>query len=129
MLLAKVNSTVVYQVVVVKIEGITCKALLDTGAGSLYASAQLLDRIGKKTFKREYKQIDMMMSTTTKKIAIYQVEVQNLEGDFTLPIGVNRVETLNIPNPQYNEIIKKYNHLYNAWRWKIKMKRRNFQYT
>ena len=40
------NDAVVYPVVVVDVERVRCRALLDTGAGSSYASATLLDRIG-----------------------------------------------------------------------------------
>ena len=38
------TGNVTYSVVVVEVEGIKCRALLDTGAGSSYASAALLDR-------------------------------------------------------------------------------------
>ena len=39
------DGPVVYPVVVVEVTGIKCHALLDSGAGSSYASAALLDRI------------------------------------------------------------------------------------
>ena len=35
------NGHVVYPVVIVRVEGVLCHALLDTGAGSSYASAAL----------------------------------------------------------------------------------------
>ena len=37
---------VVYPVVVIKVDGIECRALLDTGSSSSYASAKLLDKLG-----------------------------------------------------------------------------------
>ena len=40
------NNAVVYPVFVVEVEGVRCRALLDTGAGSSYTSATLLNRIG-----------------------------------------------------------------------------------
>ena len=40
-LLTTPESEVVYPVLVVKVNGITCKGLLDTGAGSSYISATL----------------------------------------------------------------------------------------
>ena len=43
MMVAKGESKVIYPVVVVKAGGITCRALLDTGAGSYHASAALLE--------------------------------------------------------------------------------------
>ena len=42
------DGPVVYPVVVVEVAGIKCRALLDSGAGSSYASAALLERIGAK---------------------------------------------------------------------------------
>ena len=46
MLLATGEGAVIYPVVVVNVNGITCRALLDTGAGSPYASAALIKRLG-----------------------------------------------------------------------------------
>jgi hypothetical protein len=42
------GSDVAYPVVVVEIEGVKCRALLDTGSGSSFASSTLLNTIGKK---------------------------------------------------------------------------------
>ena len=39
------KSTVIYPVVVVEVQGVKCRALPDTGAGSSYASAALIDRL------------------------------------------------------------------------------------
>ena len=40
-----VRSTVIYPVVVVEVQEVKCRALLDTGAGSSYASAALIDSL------------------------------------------------------------------------------------
>ena len=45
-------------------------ALLNTGAGSSYASATLLERIKLKLIVEETKNIDIMMSSTTRKLEI-----------------------------------------------------------
>ena len=37
------KTAVIYPAVVVKVQGVKCRALLDTGAGSSYASAALLN--------------------------------------------------------------------------------------
>ena len=42
------DSPVVYPVVVVEVAGIKCRALIDSGAASSYASAPLLEKIGAK---------------------------------------------------------------------------------
>ena len=48
---------VIYPVVIVQVEGIKCRALLDTGAGSSYASAALLDQLSKHRVERETRKI------------------------------------------------------------------------
>ena len=47
------NNEGILPVVMVKVDGITCRALIDTGAGSSYASAKLLDILKKKHAKRK----------------------------------------------------------------------------
>ena len=76
MIVAK--SLVIHSVLVVKVINIMCRVLLDTGAGSSYASAALLDRLKLKPIKKETRNIDMMMCSTTKKLEIYDVEILEL---------------------------------------------------
>ena len=76
MIVAK--SLVIHSVLVVKVINIMCRVLLDTGAGSSYASASLLDRLKLKPIKKETRNIDMMMCSTTKKLEIYDVEILEL---------------------------------------------------
>ena len=76
MIVAK--SLVIHSVLVVKVINIMCRVLLDTGAGSSYASAALLDRLKLKPIKKETRNIDMMMCSTTKKLEIYYVEILEL---------------------------------------------------
>ena len=54
------NGRVVYPVVKVSVEGVLCCTLLDTGAGSSYASAALLDKLPKHSGAKEVCQIEMM---------------------------------------------------------------------
>ena len=76
MIVAK--SLVIHSVLVVKVINIMCRVLLDTGAGSSYASAALLDRLKLKPIKKETRNIDMMMCSTNKKLEIYDVEILEL---------------------------------------------------
>ena len=48
MMVASVKGEVIYPVVVVLVDGIKVRALLDTGSGSSYASAALIDRLSKR---------------------------------------------------------------------------------
>ena len=61
MLVATGKSSITYPLVVVEVCGIRCRVLLDTGAGSSYASAALLDRIGKQPVWRKFRNIEMLM--------------------------------------------------------------------
>ncbi|KAL9967213.1 hypothetical protein ACROYT_G025391 [Oculina patagonica] len=51
---------VIFPAVVVEVLGVKCRALLDTGAGSSYASAALLDGLKIRPHQREVRQIEMM---------------------------------------------------------------------
>ena len=113
-MLATGAQEIIYPVVVVKVNGITCRALLDTGAGSSYISSKLVDILKIKPVTREYRQIDMMMATANKRIDIYSVEVKNLRGNFKLGVSVSKVERellLSLTNPEYTKILRRYQHL------------------
>ena len=114
--LATTEVSVVYPTVLVQVNGITCRALLDTGAGSSYASATLIERINQEPVRKDYKRIEMMLHTTTKAIDIFQVQVSSLDGKFKITTEINKVEKstlLLLPNPKYEELLKRYNHLKN----------------
>ena len=64
LMLATGGGQEVYPVVVVEVDGNRCRALLDTGAGSSYASAALISKLNGKPDRREYKRIEMMMTWT-----------------------------------------------------------------
>ena len=73
-----IESLVIHRVAVVNVNNIMCKALLETVARSSYASTALLDRLKLKPIKKETKDIDVMMPSTTKKLEIYEVEKSEL---------------------------------------------------
>ena len=59
------------QVVVVDVQGVKCRALLDSRSGSSYASDVLLKTIGVQTVSSGMQQVEMMFSTTTQRMDIY----------------------------------------------------------
>lgn len=75
-LLAKGEQSVIYPIVIVRVIGVKCRALLDTGAGSSYISEKLVNLLGKRPILRQNRQKDMMLSTVGSKIEIYKVEIQ-----------------------------------------------------
>ena len=53
----------VFPVVLVKVDGITTRALIDTGAGSSYASAKIIDMLHKKPSKVTIKHVEMLIGS------------------------------------------------------------------
>lgn len=108
------RQTVIYPVVVVEVLGVMCRALLDTGAGSSYASAALLDRLKIRPHQREVRQIEMMMGVVTKPVEIFKVQISSLKGDFLLETDVtlvNKKQLLSLENPHYQQVLERYDHL------------------
>ena len=108
------RSSVMYPVVVVEVMGVKCRALLDTGAGSSYASTALLDRLRIRPHQREVRQIEMMMGVVTKPVEIFKVQISSLKGDFLLETEVtlvNKRQLLSLENPSYQQVLEKYDHL------------------
>ena len=83
---------VIYPVVVVRVEGVRCRALLDIGSGNLYVTSILMNLIKKKPIRQEIKTIEMMLHTTTKKINIYDVPVTDVNKKFTMSSEVSCVD-------------------------------------
>lgn len=77
---------VVYPVVLVNVNGIKTRALLDTGAGSSYASAQLISALRIKPAEIQTKRIEMMLGSMTTKVEMYDVNVTSLGGDFSMGV-------------------------------------------
>ena len=108
------NARVTYPAVVVQVEGVKCGALLDTGAGSSYASAALLNRISSRKRTKEVRKIEMLLGTSTREVELVTINVGDISGKFTMPVEVTKVdkgELLFLDNPNYEETIAKNPHL------------------
>ena len=117
LLVATGRGSVTYPAVVVSVGRIQCRALLDSGAGSSYASAALLDRLGKQPECKEFKVIEMMMQATNREIEIHNVVIESLSGNFQLETEVkmvNRGVLLNLENQGYKDMVARYDHLKGA---------------
>ena len=90
LLMSTVEQGVIYPVVIVKVNGITCRALLDTGSGSSYLSTKLADLMNKKPVIVEHRKIDTVISTTTRKE--FQVKLQSLNEHFSIELEAGRVD-------------------------------------
>lgn len=52
--------------------------------GNFYASVTLLSRLKMKLIQKETKIFDMMMTSTMRKLEVYDLEILDLSGKFTL---------------------------------------------
>ena len=62
----------------------------------------------KPPIRTDYKQIETMLHTTKSLTDIYDVEVTNAKGDFTINTEVSKVdraELISMPNSHYKDII------------------------
>ena len=104
----------VYPVVVVNVGGTKYRALLDTGAGSSYASATLLNRLETRNHRRETRRIEMMLGAVTRDMELSTINVQSLDSQFDMDVSVTKVdkpELLHVDNPNYDQLITNYTHL------------------
>ena len=86
------TGAVIYPVVIVEVQGVNCRALVDTGAGSSYASAGLLDYINAKLTKTDVRNIEMLLGTTTRIVDIFHIEIKSTNEDFSLEADVTKIE-------------------------------------
>ena len=68
------DGPVVYPVVVVEVAGVKCRALLDSGAGSSYASAALIEQIGARSHHSGMRKIEMILGTVNRTMDIYRIK-------------------------------------------------------
>ncbi|CAB4034174.1 Pol poly, partial [Paramuricea clavata] len=104
----------IFPVVVVKVDGITCRALVDSGADSSYTSAKLIDLLKKKPSATKIQLIDMLMSSRVTRIESYDVVIGSVDDSYEMEVRVTKVnkgELLRIDNPRYEQLIRKHQHL------------------
>lgn len=95
-------------VVVVEVEGIKCRALLDTGVGSSYASAAVLDRISSIRHKKEVRKIELLLGPSTREVELATITISDVNRKFSMPVEVTKVykgELVILENPKYQEVI------------------------
>ena len=88
----------------VKVNGIKGRVLLDTDAGSSYASALLINQLGILATRAKNRRIEMMVHTAVRKIQVYNLKKTNLEEDLEICANVGKVDKdvlLSLENPRY----------------------------
>ena len=82
-MLVTTGANVTYPVAIIKVNGVKCRTLLDTGLGSLYISESFIDLIKINPIRKENKTIETLTNSTTKKLKMYDLKVENLDENFS----------------------------------------------
>ena len=101
----------------VEVDGIRTHALLDTGAGSSYASSSLTNALKRKPKAVKTKRIEMMLGSTTTRVEIYAASIKSLDQKFELEIKMSKIdkpELMKLNNPNYAHLLERYKHLNGA---------------
>lgn len=96
------------------VNGVTCRALLDTGATVSYASGYLLDRLKLRPTRTHTRRIQTIVGVVAKRSEIFNVQASDTEEKYAIPLSVMRIdraELLSVENPNYAVMISKYPHL------------------
>ena len=67
----EVNPEGIFPGVRMKVDGVECRALIDSGAGSSYASAKLINLLEKKPVEVARKRVDMLMNSQEALLETY----------------------------------------------------------
>ena len=85
LVLASAESSVIYPVVIIIVNSIKCRALLETGSGSFYASEAIIDLLKINPIRKEYRTIETINSTT-KKLTFHSPKIQDLKTGLPSPL-------------------------------------------
>ena len=108
------EGSVKYPAVVDKVNNITCRSLLDTGAGSSYASSPFLKKLNKQPVRKETRMIEMVIHLTVRKIDVFEVKIKDLSGSFQFKSEVSKVERetlLSLPSLNYDPVLKQQQYI------------------
>ena len=78
-------------IIPIKVDGITGCALIDTGAGSSYASGKLIDLLKKKPCETKTRRVNMLISSQVTKLDMYDTLVESLDGNFSMSVKLAKV--------------------------------------
>ena len=101
-------------IIPIKVDGVICRALIYTGAGSSYASGKLIDLLKKKPCETKTRRVDMLISSQVTKLEMYETLVESLDGDFSMSVKLTKVhkgELLTVVNLHHQQLIDSYSHL------------------
>ena len=62
------ETNVTYPVAIIKVNGVNCRALLDTVSGSVYISESFIDLLKVNPLRKEYKIMETLTNCTSKNV-------------------------------------------------------------
>ena len=101
-------------IILIKVDGITCRALINTEAGSSYASRNLINLLKKKLRETKTKRVDMLITSQVTKLEMYDARIESLDEGFSMKVKLTKVheeKPLTVDNLKYQELINNYDHL------------------
>jgi hypothetical protein len=104
----------VHPTLVVVANGQKFRAMLDTGAGSSFASATFIRHLGVKPSHWEWKSIETMTTTVRQKLPIYDVKLLSTDGKEELDVQLTMLDKpviTTLKNPEIAELKKKFPYL------------------
>ena len=111
---AHVGKKVCHPVVIIKVNGVKCRALLDTRATGSYISAFLVYLLKVKPSRTLTGGIKTIMGLVIKRVETYDVKIGDTLEKCVLPVCVTKIEQhelLTLENPNYPEMLGRYPHL------------------
>ena len=72
----------VFPVVLLKVDGIITRALIDSKSNSSYVSARVTDMMSKKPSESMTRQVEMLMETHITRLDLYDAELSSIDGEF-----------------------------------------------
>ena len=90
-------NSVIHPVIAIKVEGVKCRALLDTGSSSNYISSPLMGLVKKSPVRQEHKSIETLLGTSERNINVYDVIISDVEEKLSIKSEMNGVENKGSP--------------------------------
>ena len=83
-MLVTTENSLTYPVAIIKVNGVKCRALLETSSGSSYISKSFIDLL-------KIKIIETLTNSTNKELKIHNVKVKNLDENFSFQTELNKL--------------------------------------
>ena len=85
------NGEGLFPVMVVKVNGITIRASIDSGAGSSHASAKLIDLLRLKPYEVKAKRVDMLMGSCVERFETYKTMMTSVDEEHQIDVMLTKV--------------------------------------